>query len=155
MRSVIKAANKSGINAVVAQQFEVGKQIIGHGLVPIIEPEVDINIPDKAEAEVLLKAALVAELDRLSADQPVMLKLTIPDVDDFYAELVRHPRVVRLVALSGGYSREDANAKLSRNHGMIASFSRALAEGLFAQQSDAEFNAVLDRKSTRLNSSHT
>ena len=144
MRSVIKAANRSGINAVVAQQFEVGKQIIGHGLVPIIEPEVDINIPDKAEAEVLLKAALVAELDRLSADQPVMLKLTIPDVDDFYAELVRHPRVVRLVALSGGYSREDANAKLSRNHGMIASFSRALAEGLFAQQSDAEFNAVLD-----------
>ena len=144
MRSVIKAANKKGIEAVVAQQFEVGKQIIGHGLVPIIEPEVDINIPDKAAAEVILKAAIIAELDKLTADQPVMLKLTIPDVDNFYAELVAHPRVVRLVALSGGYSREDANAKLSRNNGMIASFSRALAEGLFAQQSDDEFNGILD-----------
>ncbi|MEY3589044.1 MAG: hypothetical protein RJA47_1640 [Actinomycetota bacterium] len=144
MRSVIKAANKKGIDAVVSQQFEVGKQIIGHGLVPIIEPEVDINIPDKTEAEELLKAALISELDKLSADQPVMLKLTIPNVDNFYAELVKHPRVVRLVALSGGYSREDANAKLSRNNGMIASFSRALAEGLFAQQSDEEFNGILD-----------
>ncbi len=144
MRSVIKAANKKGIEAVVAQQFEVGKQIIGHGLVPIIEPEVDINIPDKAAAEVILKAAIIAELDKLTADQPVMLKLTIPDVDNFYAELVAHPRVIRLVALSGGYSREDANAKLSRNNGMIASFSRALAEGLFAQQSDDEFNSILD-----------
>ncbi|MFM1790601.1 MAG: hypothetical protein RLZZ526_928 [Actinomycetota bacterium] len=144
MRSVIKAANKKGIDAVVSQQFEVGKQIIGHGLVPIIEPEVDINIPDKTEAETLLKAALISELDKLSADQPVMLKLTIPNVDNFYAELVKHPRVVRLVALSGGYSREDANAKLSRNNGMIASFSRALAEGLFAQQSDEEFNGILD-----------
>lgn len=144
MRSVIKAANKKGIDAVVSQQFEVGKQIIGHGLVPIIEPEVDINIPDKTEAEALLKAALISELDKLSADQPVMLKLTIPNVDNFYAELVKHPRVVRLVALSGGYSREDANAKLSRNNGMIASFSRALAEGLFAQQSDEEFNGILD-----------
>ena len=144
MRSVIKAANKKGIEAVVAQQFEVGKQIIGHGLVPIIEPEVDINIPDKAAAEVILKSAIIAELDKLTADQPVMLKLTIPDVDNFYAELVAHPRVVRLVALSGGYSREDANAKLSRNNGMIASFSRALAEGLFAQQSDDEFNGILD-----------
>ena len=144
MRSVIKAANKKGIEAVVAQQFEVGKQIIGHGLVPIIEPEVDINIPDKAAAEVILKAAIIAELDKLTADQPVMLKLTIPDVDNFYAELVAHPRVIRLVALSGGYSREDANAKLSRNNGMIASFSRALAEGLFAQQSDDEFNGILD-----------
>ena len=144
MRSVIKAANRKGIDAVVSQQFEVGKQIIGHGLVPIIEPEVDINIPDKTEAETLLKAALISELDKLSADQPVMLKLTIPNVDNFYAELVKHPRVVRLVALSGGYSREDANAKLSRNNGMIASFSRALAEGLFAQQSDEEFNGILD-----------
>ena len=144
MRSVIKAANKKGIEAVVAQQFEVGKQIIGHGLVPIIEPEVDINIPDKAAAEVILKAAIIAELDKLTADQQVMLKLTIPDVDNFYAELVAHPRVIRLVALSGGYSREDANAKLSRNNGMIASFSRALAEGLFAQQSDDEFNGILD-----------
>ena len=144
MRSVIKAANKKGIDAVVAQQFEVGKQIIGHGLVPIIEPEVDINIPDKTEAESILRDALVAELDKLSPEQPVMLKLTIPNVDNFYADLVRHPRVVRLVALSGGYSREDANAKLSRNNGMIASFSRALAEGLFAQQSDEEFNSILD-----------
>ena len=144
MRSVIKAANKKGIDAVVAQQFEVGKQIIGHGLVPIIEPEVDINIPDKTEAESILRDALVAELDNLSPEQPVMLKLTIPNVDNFYADLVRHPRVVRLVALSGGYSREDANAKLSRNNGMIASFSRALAEGLFAQQSDEEFNSILD-----------
>ena len=144
MRSVIKAANKKGIDAVVAQQFEVGKQIIGHGLVPIIEPEVNINIPDKTEAESILRDALVAELDKLSAEQPVMLKLTIPNVDNFYADLVRHPRVVRLVALSGGYSREDANAKLSRNNGMIASFSRALAEGLFAQQSDEEFNSILD-----------
>ena len=144
MRSVIKAANKTGIEAVVAQQFEVGKQIIANGLVPIIEPEVDINIPDKSEAEVILKAAIVAELDKLSADQPVMLKLTIPTVDNFYAELVKHPRVVRVVALSGGYSREDANAKLSRNNGMIASFSRALTEGLSAQQSDEEFNKTLD-----------
>lgn len=144
MRSVIKAANKTGIEAVVAQQFEVGKQIIANGLVPIIEPEVDINIPDKSEAEVILKAAIVAELDKLSADQPVMLKLTIPTVDNFYAELVKHPRVVRAVALSGGYSREDANAKLSRNNGMIASFSRALTEGLSAQQSDEEFNKTLD-----------
>ena len=144
MRSVIKAANKTGIEAVVAQQFEVGKQIIANGLVPIIEPEVDINISDKSEAEVILKGAILAELDRLSADQPVMLKLTIPNVDNFYAELVKHPRVVRVVALSGGYSREDANAKLSRNNGMIASFSRALTEGLSAQQSDEEFNKTLD-----------
>ena len=144
MRSVIKAANKKGIEAVVAQQFEIGKQIIANGLVPIIEPEVDINIPDKAEAEVILKSAIISELDRLSADQPVMLKLTIPDVDNFYAELVAHPRVVRVVALSGGYTREDANAKLSRNNGMIASFSRALTEGLSAQQSEDEFNRTLD-----------
>lgn len=144
MRSVIKAANKTGIEAVVAQQFEVGKQIISNGLVPIIEPEVDINIPDKSEAEAILRTALKSALDGLSADQPVMLKLTIPNEDNFYAELVKHPRVVRVVALSGGYTREDANAKLSRNNGMIASFSRALTEGLAAQQSDDEFNSTLD-----------
>lgn len=144
MRSVIKAASTSGIEAVVAQQFEVARQIIGHGLVPIIEPEVDINIPDKGAAEAILKASIAAHLDSLSADQPVMLKLTIPDTDNLYADFVSHPRVVRVVALSGGYSREDANAKLSRNKGMIASFSRALSEGLSAQQSDKEFDSVLD-----------
>ena len=144
MRSVIKAANAKGIRAVVAQQFEVGRQIIANGLVPIIEPEVDINIPDKAEAETILRSEILAELDRLPADQSVMLKLTIPDTDNFYAELVAHPRVIRVVALSGGYSREDANAKLARNNGMIASFSRALTEGLSAKQSDAEFDRMLD-----------
>ena len=144
MRSVIKAASTPGIEAVVAQQFEVARQIIGHGLVPIIEPEVDINIPDKAEAEVILHASIAAHLDTLSADQPVMLKLTLPDSDNLYADFVSHARVVRVVALSGGYSREDANARLSRNKGMIASFSRALSEGLSAQQSDAEFDSVLD-----------
>jgi fructose-bisphosphate aldolase class I len=144
MRSVIKAASASGIEAVVAQQFEVARQIIGHGLVPIIEPEVDINIPDKGAAEAILKASIAAHLDSLSADQPVMLKLTIPDTDNLYADFVSHPRVVRVVALSGGYSREDANAKLSRNKGMIASFSRALSEGLSAQQSEKEFDSVLD-----------
>ncbi len=144
MRSVIKAASASGIEAVVAQQFEVARQIIGHGLVPIIEPEVDINISDKGAAEAILKASIAAHLDSLSADQPVMLKLTIPDTDNLYADFVSHPRVVRVVALSGGYSREDANAKLSRNKGMIASFSRALSEGLSAQQSDREFDSVLD-----------
>jgi fructose-bisphosphate aldolase class I len=144
MRSVIKAASASGIEAVVAQQFDVARQIIGHGLVPIIEPEVDINIPDKGAAEAILKASIAAHLDSLSADQPVMLKLTIPDTDNLYADFVSHPRVVRVVALSGGYSREDANAKLSRNKGMIASFSRALSEGLSAQQSEKEFDSVLD-----------
>ncbi len=144
MRSVIKAASKSGIEAVVAQQFEVARQIIGHGLVPIIEPEVDINIPDKAEAEAILHSSIAAHLDSLTADQPVMLKLTLPDSDNLYADFVSHARVVRVVALSGGYSREDANARLSRNKGMIASFSRALSEGLSAQQSDAEFDSVLD-----------
>ena len=144
MRSVIKAASKSGIEAVVAQQFEVARQIIGHGLVPIIEPEVDINIPDKAEAEAILHASIAPHLDSLAADQPVMLKLTLPDSDNLYADFVSHARVVRVVALSGGYSREDANARLSRNKGMIASFSRALSEGLSAQQSDSEFDSVLD-----------
>ena len=144
MRSVIKLADQAGIGAVVAQQFEVGRQILGHGLVPIIEPEVDIKSPQKQEAEELLKAALLAELDAQPADQPVMLKLTIPNVDDFYLDLVRHQSVLRVVALSGGYTREDANARLSRNHGMIASFSRALTEGLSAQQSEAEFDSTLD-----------
>lgn len=144
MRSVIKAANQAGIEAVVAQQFAEGRRILAAGLVPIIEPEVDINSPTKAEAEVILKKALVSELDRQPADQPVMLKLTLPNVDGFYDELVAHKSVLRVVALSGGYTRDDANAKLSRNRGIIASFSRALTEGLSAQQSDAEFNAALD-----------
>jgi len=144
MRSVIKEANKAGIDAVVAQQFAVGRQILAAGLVPIIEPEVDINSATKKEAEVLLKAALLAELNAQPVDQPVMLKLTLPEVDDFYQELVNHPSVLRVVALSGGYSREESNQRLSRNHGVIASFSRALTEGLSAKQSEAEFNATLD-----------
>jgi len=144
MRSVIKVANAKGISEVVAQQFAVGRQILAGGLVPIIEPEVDINSPSKKEAEVLLKAALLKELDAQPADQPVMLKLTLPEDDNYYLELVKHPSVLRVVALSGGYSRDDANTKLSKNNGVIASFSRALTEGLSAQQSDAEFNAALD-----------
>jgi len=144
MRSVIKEANKAGIDAVVAQQFAVGRQILAAGLVPIIEPEVDINSATKKEAEVLLKAALLAELNAQPADQPVILKLTLPEVDDFYQELVKHPSVLRVVALSGGYSREESNQRLSRNHGVIASFSRALTEGLSAKQSESEFNATLD-----------
>jgi len=144
MRSVIKQANAAGIRAVVAQQFEVGKQILAAGLVPIIEPEVDIHCPDKKGAETLLEQAIVAELGGLAADQRIMLKLTLPDVDDFYAGLVKHPRVLRVVALSGGYSRADANQRLARNHGVVASFSRALTEGLTAQHSDAEFEAALD-----------
>lgn len=144
MRSVIKQANPAGIKAVVKQQFEVGKQIIAAGLVPIIEPEVDIKCPNKAEAEKLLKAAILEELNKLSPTQIVMLKLTIPDQDNFYRECIAHPNVLKVVALSGGYSRADANAKLARNNGMVASFSRALSEGLTAQQSDAEFNAMLD-----------
>jgi fructose-bisphosphate aldolase class I len=143
MRSVIKVANKDGIKAVVAQQFEVGRQILAAGLVPIIEPEVDIHSPSKAEAEVILKAALLEELNKQPADQPVLLKLTLPETDNFYAELVSHASVLRVVALSGGYTREDANAKLSRNNGMIASFSRALTEGLSAKQTDAEFNTMI------------
>ena len=144
MRSVIKEANAAGIKAVVAQQFAIGRQILAAGLVPIIEPEVDIHSPNKAEAEVLLKAALLEELNQQPASQPVMLKLTLPEADNFYSELVNHASVLRVVALSGGYSRDEANARLSRNHGVIASFSRALTEGLSAQQSDAEFNAMLD-----------
>jgi len=144
MRSVIKESNKAGIIDVVAQQFEVGRQILSAGLVPIIEPEVDIHSSSKAECEVILKAAILEELDQQSPDRPVMLKLTLPNIDNFYSELVAHPAVLKVVALSGGYSRQDANAKLSRNKGMIASFSRALTEGLSAKQSDAEFNAMLD-----------
>jgi fructose-bisphosphate aldolase class I len=144
MRSVIKLANRDGIAAVVAQQFAVGRQIIAHGLVPIIEPEVDIKSPQKAEAEAMLRDAIAAELDKQPSSQPVMLKLTLPSTANFYANLIAHPSVLRVVALSGGYSRDDANQKLSENHGMIASFSRALTEGLSAKQSDAEFNAMLD-----------
>ena len=144
MRSFIKQANQAGIKDVVTQQFEVARQIIAAGLVPIVEPEVDIHCPDKARAEELLNAAILDELNRLPAGQPVMLKLTLPDKDDLYAEFVKHPRVVRVVALSGGYSREEGNQRLRRNHGVVASFSRALVEGLSAQQSDAEFNALLD-----------
>ena len=144
MRSVIKLANAAGVGAVVSQQFEVARQILGTGLVPIIEPEVDIHSPEKAPAEGLLKAALVEELDRLSADQLVMLKLTPPEEDDFYLDLVKHPNVLQVVALSGGYSRDEANARLARNHGVVASFSRALTAGLSAQQTQAEFDGVLD-----------
>ncbi len=144
-RSVIKQANAAGIQAVVDQQLAVAKQIIAAGLVPIVEPEVDIHCPDKAGAEKLLKAALQTSLDKLPEGQLVMLKLTLPEVDDHYADFVRHPRVLKVVALSGGYSRDDANRKLARQHGMVASFSRALTEGLTTQQSDAEFNAALDR----------
>jgi fructose-bisphosphate aldolase class I len=145
MRSFIKDANKSGVNAVVDQQFDVGLQILGHGLVPIIEPEVDIKSATKGEAEDLLKEAIVGRLGDVPNGQQVMLKLTLPSVDDFYADVIAHPKVMRVVALSGGYSREEANEKLARNHGMIASFSRALTEGLTAQQSDAEFDAMLDQ----------
>jgi fructose-bisphosphate aldolase class I len=144
MRSVIKHADQKGIGDVVAQQFTIGKQILAAGLMPIIEPEVDIHATDKQGAEKLLKAAILQQLDALPAGQQVMLKLTIPSADDFYADLVKHPKVLRVVALSGGYSREEANALLARNHGVIASFSRALTEGLTAQQSDEQFNKALD-----------
>ena len=144
MRSVIKLGNKTGISDVVKQQFEIGKEILSAGLVPIIEPEVDIKSPEKSDAEILLKAEIIGQLNSLSSDQNVMLKLTLPNETGFYAELVKHPRVVRVVALSGGYSREDANKKLAQNHGVIASFSRALTEGLSAQQSETQFNGALD-----------
>lgn len=143
MRSVVNAANAEGIKAIVSQQFEVGKQIISHGLVPIIEPEVTISISDKTAAEDLLLAELTAQLDGLSDDQTVMLKLTLPETANHYMSLVNHPRVASVVALSGGYSREEANARLSKNTGMIASFSRALTEGLSAQQSDDAFNTTI------------
>ena len=144
MRSVISAANPAGIKSVVEQQFAIGAQIIGHGLVPIIEPEVTISIKDKAEAEKILRDALLAHVDALPDDQMVMLKLSLPEGDNLYKPLVDHPRVLKVVALSGGYSREEANYRLSRQTGMIASFSRALTEGLSAQQTDEQFNAVLD-----------
>jgi len=144
MRSVIKTANSDGVNAVVDQQFEIGKRIIATGLVPIIEPEVDIQSPKKSESELLLKEALMKHLDQLKGDQFVMLKLTLPEQDNFYESCIAHPQVLKVVALSGGYSREEANRRLSNNNGMVASFSRALTEGLSAQQSDDEFNAMLD-----------
>jgi len=145
MRSVIKQANDAGIKEVVVQQFEIGQQIISADLVPIIEPEIDIRCPAKAKAEQLLKTAILETLHELPAGQFAMLKLTLPEQDDFYADFVKHPKVVRVVALSGGYSREEANNRLRKQHGVVASFSRALVEGLTAQQSDAEFNAVLDK----------
>ena len=144
MRSAIKQANVAGVNAIVDQQFEIGKVICAKGLVPIIEPEVDIKCPDKAAAEDLLLAALIKQLDKLSEDQNVMLKLTLPEKAGLYTPLTKHPRVVRVVALSGGYSRDHANEVLAKNPNVIASFSRALSEGLTAQQSDAQFDATLN-----------
>jgi len=144
MRSVIKQANSAGVEAVVSQQFQIGRQIIAAGLVPIIEPEIDIHCPQKAEAEDLLKACIMDELTSLAPDQRVMLKLTLPEKDNLYADCIAHPNVARVVALSGGYSREEANARLAKQTGMVASFSRALVEGLTAQQSDEQFNAMLD-----------
>jgi fructose-bisphosphate aldolase, class I len=145
MRSVIKQANAAGIRDIVNQQFEVAAQILAADLLPIIEPEIDIRCPEKAKAEELLKAAILEKLNQLPAGQLVMLKLTLPERNDLYEDFVKHPKVVRVVALSGGYSREEANNRLRRNHGVVASFSRALAEGLSAQQSDTEFNALLDK----------
>jgi fructose-bisphosphate aldolase class I len=144
MRSVIKEANPAGIKAVVDQQFEIGRRIVAAGLVPIIEPEVDIHCPDKEDAEEILHAAIMDQLNSLGDDEIVMLKLTLPEKDNLYADCVAHPNVARVVALSGGYSRDEANERLARQNGMVASFSRALAEGLSAQQSDDEFNATLD-----------
>jgi fructose-bisphosphate aldolase class I len=145
MRSVVKVGKESGVDAVVDQQFEIGLQILAGGLVPILEPEIDIHSPNKADAEAMLKAAILGRLGDVPAGQQVMFKLTLPEEDNFYAELVNHPSVLRVVALSGGYSREEANARLSRNKGVVASFSRALTEGLSAQQGDEEFDAALDK----------
>jgi fructose-bisphosphate aldolase, class I len=145
MRSVIKQADEAGIKNIVLQQFEIARQIISADLVPIIEPEIDIHCPEKGKAEQLLKAAILEKVNELPVGQFVMLKLTLPEQNDLYAELVKHPKVLRVVALSGGYSREEANNRLRKNHGVVASFSRALVEGLTAQQSDAEFNAMLDK----------
>jgi fructose-bisphosphate aldolase class I len=145
MRSVIKQADEAGIKDIVNQQFEIGRQIISKDLVPILEPEIDIHCPEKGKAEQLLRANILEHLNELPGGQFVMLKLTLPEQDDFYAELVKHPKVLRVVALSGGYSREEANNRLRKQHGVVASFSRALVEGLTAQQSDAEFNATLDK----------
>lgn len=145
MRSVIHRANADAIEQVVAQQFELAEKIIAHGLVPIVEPEVDIHAPDKAQAEALLKTALLAALDKLPENHKVMLKLTLPETADFYQALVEHPKVLRVVALSGGYPRDESNARLAKNHGMIASFSRALTEGLNVNQTDEAFNQTLDK----------
>ncbi|MEO9945867.1 MAG: fructose bisphosphate aldolase [Paraglaciecola sp.] len=144
MRSVVKLANEAGVEAVIEQQFAVAKQILAAGLMPIIEPEIDIHSPEKSEAEAMLKASILTHLDKLDADQKVMLKLTLPEEDNFYEELVKHPKVLKVVALSGGYAREEANSKLTNNIGMIASFSRALSEGLSAKQTDADFDATMD-----------
>jgi fructose-bisphosphate aldolase class I len=144
MRSVIKLANPKGIAEIVKQQFEVGRQILGHGLCPILEPEVDINSPEKAAAEAILKKEMLAHLDALPEGQSVMVKLTLPEESGFYEDVIRHPKMLKVVALSGGYSRDEANTRLTANHGMIASFSRALTQGLSAQQSDSEFNGLLD-----------
>src|SRR5262249_41557307 len=150
MRSVIQRANPDGIRNVVLQQFEVACRILDTGLVPIIEPEVDIHCPQKAQAEALLKEAVLEKLDELPAGHQVLLKLTLPEQADFYADFVRHPKVVRVLALSGGYTQEEADARLRKNHGVIASFSRALLEGLSVDQTDAEFNAVVDASIRRI-----
>lgn len=144
MRSFIKLPDQAGVKAIVTQQFDMARQILAAGLVPIIEPEVDIHSPGKADAESLLKTAIAEQLEGLASDQQVMLKLSLPDKDDFYSDFVAHPRVLRVLALSGGYSRKEADDLLARNHGVIASFSRALTEGLSVGQSDKEFDAVLD-----------
>jgi len=149
-RSVIKQANPVGIKNIVNQQFEIGQQIIAAGLVPIVEPEVDIHCPEKAKAEELLKAAILEKLNGLAAGQQVMLKLTLPEQADLYADCVRHPRVVRVVALSGGYTQDEADGRLRRNYGIVASFSRALFEGLSVNQTDAAFNAMLDASIQRI-----
>jgi fructose-bisphosphate aldolase, class I len=150
MRSVIKLASHDGIKAVVDQQFEVARQVLAAGMVPILEPEVDIHSREKSRAEEMLKTAAYDGLESLGAEERVMLKLTLPEVDDFYSELLDHPNVLRIVALSGGYSREEATARLARNHGIIASFSRALTEGLSVDQTDEEFDAVLDSSIARI-----
>ena len=144
MRSVIKSADAIGIQKIVAQQFEIGRQIVAAGLTPIIEPEIDINAPDKAEAEALLREQLLAHLDKLGVDEMVMFKLTLPEESNFYQACQEHPNMLRVVALSGGYSREEANRRLAANNGMIASFSRALTEGLSAQQAEEAFNSMMD-----------
>jgi fructose-bisphosphate aldolase class I len=144
MRSVVKLANAQGVEVLVAQQFAVAKQILAAGLMPIIEPEVDIHSPEKSAAEALLKTSILKHLDDLAANQQVMLKLTLPETANFYQDLVNHPKVLKVVALSGGYSRDEANSRLTENNGMIASFSRALSEGLSAQQSDTEFDTTMD-----------
>ena len=144
MRSVIKLANQQGINAIVAQQFYIAKQILAKGLIPIIEPEIDINSPEKTAAEALLKVALLSELDKLSSEQKVMLKLTLPDIDNFYADGIKHKNIIKVATLSGSYTRKQANKKVTTNHNMIASFSRAITEGLCAKQSDEAFSQTLE-----------